>query len=437
MTLLNEAGQPMPKIAAEENPEVAFSLIQPDREDARIKVIGVGGGGGNATQRMADVEIDNVEFVCVNTDAQALRSMRVGHRVQIGRETTKGLGAGATPERGRAAAEESLEALAGLVADADMLFITAGMGGGTGTGAAPVIAQLARDRDVLTVAVVTRPFAFEGERRRRIAEEGIEALRAHVDSLITIPNDRLIAEFGPDMSLEQGFAEADNVLYGAVRGISDLIVRPGMINVDFADVRTVMAQKGLAMMGSGTARGETRAQEATEQAISSRLLDEVEISDARGMLVNVTTNRSLTMHEFEVIGGLLQPLCAEDATLVMGTACSDDIGDALQVTIVVAGYASGAAEPAAAGAEAGAAEPAPAAAAGIRTVSLDSARDRLARASRAERTAEQTAEQAAAPGAAPAEAAPAETLAVEGNVVRRTAGPQGFDIPAYLRKQHD
>ena len=431
MTLLNEAGQPLPKTAAADNPEVAFSLIQPDREDARIKVIGVGGGGGNATQRMADVEIDNVEFVCVNTDAQALRSMRVGHRLQIGRETTKGLGAGATPERGRAAAEESLEALAGLVADADMLFITAGMGGGTGTGAAPVIAQLARDRDVLTVAVVTRPFAFEGERRRRIADEGIEALRAHVDSLITIPNDRLIAEFGPDMSLEQGFAEADNVLYGAVRGISDLIVRPGMINVDFADVRTVMAQKGLAMMGSGTARGETRAQEATEQAISSRLLDEVEISDARGMLVNVTTNRSLTMHEFEVIGGLLQPLCAEDATLVMGTACSDDIGDALQVTIVVAGYASGAAEPAA-DAAAAAAAPAPSPAAGIRTVSLDSARDRLARASRAERTAEQTAEPPAEPAAAPA-----ETLAVEGNVVRRTAGPQGFDIPAYLRKQHD
>ena len=226
MTLLNEAGQPAPKTAADDSPEVAFPLIQPDREDARIKVIGVGGGGGNATQRMADVEIDNVEFVCVNTDAQALRGMRVGHRVQIGRETTKGLGAGATPERGQAAAEESVDVLAGLVEDADMLFITAGMGGGTGTGAAPVIARLARERDVLTVAVVTRPFAFEGERRRRVAEEGIEALRAHVDSLITIPNDRLITEFGPDMSLEQGFAEADNVLYGAVRGISDLIVRP-------------------------------------------------------------------------------------------------------------------------------------------------------------------------------------------------------------------
>ena len=432
MTLLNEAGQPAPKAAADDSPEVAFPLIQPDREDARIKVIGVGGGGGNATQRMADVEIDNVEFVCVNTDAQALRGMRVGHRVQIGRETTKGLGAGATPERGQAAAEESVDVLAGLVEDADMLFITAGMGGGTGTGAAPVIARLARERDVLTVAVVTRPFAFEGERRRRVAEEGIEALRAHVDSLITIPNDRLITEFGPDMSLEQGFAEADNVLYGAVRGISDLIVRPGMINVDFADVRTVMAQKGLAMMGTGTARGETRAQEATEQAINCRLLDEFEISDARGMLVNVTTNRSLTMHEYQLIGELLQPLRAADATLVMGTACNDEVGDALQVTIVVAGYAGGAEEAPAAEAPAAAPERPPAA--GVRTVSLDSARDRLARASRAERTAERK------PAPAEAEAAPAaaETLAVEGNLARRAGGPgQGFDIPAYLRKQHD
>ena len=432
MTLLNEAGQPAPKTAADDSPEVAFPLIQPDREDARIKVIGVGGGGGNATQRMADVEIDNVEFVCVNTDAQALRGMRVGHRVQIGRETTKGLGAGATPERGQAAAEESVDVLAGLVEDADMLFITAGMGGGTGTGAAPVIARLARERDVLTVAVVTRPFAFEGERRRRVAEEGIEALRAHVDSLITIPNDRLITEFGPDMSLEQGFAEADNVLYGAVRGISDLIVRPGMINVDFADVRTVMAQKGLAMMGTGTARGETRAQEATEQAINCRLLDEFEISDARGMLVNVTTNRSLTMHEYQLIGELLQPLRAADATLVMGTACNDEVGDALQVTIVVAGYAGGAEEAPAAEAPAAAPERPPAA--GVRTVSLDSARDRLARASRAERTAERK------PAPAEAEAAPAaaETLAVEGNLARRAGGPgQGFDIPAYLRKQHD
>ena len=434
MTLLNEAGQPAPKEAAAAEAEIAFAPVQPDCEDARIKVIGVGGGGGNATQRMADVEIDNVDFICVNTDAQALRNMHVGHRVQIGRETTKGLGAGATPERGRAAAEESMEVLAGLVEGTDMLFLTAGMGGGTGTGAAPVIAQLARERDVLTVAVVTRPFAFEGERRRRIADEGIEALREHVDSLITIPNDRLITELGPDLSLEQGFAEADNVLYGAVRGISDLIVRPGIINVDFADVRTVMAQKGLAMMGTGTARGEARAQEATEQAVSSRLLDEVEISDARGMLVNVTTNRSLTMHEYKVIGDMLKPLCAGNAMLVMGTACSEEIGDALQVTIVVAGYAGGEEEPAAA--EAPAAAPAQPAAAGVRTVSLDSARDRLARAGRAERTAERK----AAPAEAEAESAPAaaETLAVEGNLARRAGGPgQGFDIPAYLRKQHD
>ena len=336
MTLLNES-VPAERAGTREAGPV-FTPVQKETAEARIRVIGVGGGGGNAVQRMAQENISNVDLICVNTDVQALKLMRHGgETVQIGRETTRGLGAGANPEVGRKAAQESREILEGHLDSTEMLFITAGMGGGTGTGAAPVIAELAREKSLLTVAVVTRPFSFEGEKRTRLAEEGIATLRQHVDSIITIPNDRLLE--GQGATMEEAFAAADSVLHNAVRGISDLIVRPGMINVDFADVRTVMAKKGLTMMGSGHAAGEHRAEEAVECAINSRLLEEVDIQGARGMLVNVTTGpeHALTMSEFSIIGERLRPLCAEGADLVIGTARNEDIGDALQVTVVAAG----------------------------------------------------------------------------------------------------
>ena len=321
--------------------ELVFAPVQPDQEDARIKVIGVGGGGGNATQRMDSGMSEHVEIICVNTDAQVLRDLKVGHPVQIGRETTSGLGAGADPEIGRQAALESKDTLSGLVENTDMLFITAGMGGGTGTGAAPVIAELAREAGVLTVAVVTRPFTFEGNLRGNLAEQGIRELSVYVDSIITIPNDRLISELGDDISMEDAFVEADKVLHGAVCGISDLILRPGTINVDFADVRTVMKQKGLAMMGTGIAEGEHRAIEATQQAVNCRLLDEVNITNARAMLVNVTTTRQgLGLSEFNLIAEELKPLLDRGAQVVMGTTHDEYMGDKLKVTLVVAGFGS-------------------------------------------------------------------------------------------------
>ena len=339
MTLINGIDTADSSAPAEEMAELVFTPVQPDQEDARIKVIGVGGGGGNATQRMERDLASNVEVFCVNTDAQVLRNLKVGQPVQIGRETTKGLGAGAQPEVGRKAALESREALAGLVENTDMLFITAGMGGGTGTGAAPVITELAKEAGVLTVAVVTRPFSFEGQQRCRLAEEGIRELSAHVDSIITIPNDRLMSELAPDVSMEDAFIEADKVLHGAVCGISDLILRPGMINVDFADVRTVMRRQGMAMMGTGVAEGENRAVEATRQAINCRLLDEVDINDARAMLVNVTsTRKGLALPEFSQIAEELKPLQAENAQVVMGTTYDEHMEDRLKVTIVVAGF---------------------------------------------------------------------------------------------------
>ncbi len=320
--------------------DLAFGLVKNDPPQARIKVMGVGGGGGNAVQRMVRDTIDHVQLICVNTDSQALRSVDVERQVHIGRETTQGLGAGANPEMGRQAAMESRDQLLEFVRKTEMLFITAGMGGGTGTGAAPVIAEMARELDILTVAVVTMPFKFEGVQRRRVAEQGIAQLREHVDSLITIPNDRLLSELGPDVELDEAFSQADAVLHSAVRGISDLITRPGRINVDFADVREVMAQQGLAMMGCGMATGADRAREASQQAINSRFLEDIEIINACGMLVNVTSNGSLTLGEYNAIAEMLQPLQADDAKVVIGTAVDEQMEDRLQVTIVAAGFES-------------------------------------------------------------------------------------------------
>ena len=318
--------------------EIVFAPVQPTSEDARIRVIGIGGGGGNAVQRMEADMAGHVEVFCINTDAQALRNVKVGQPVQIGHETTKGLGAGASPEVGRQAAMESRDLLAGLVENVDMLFITAGMGGGTGTGAAPVIAEMAKETGALTVAVVTRPFCFEGVPRGRAAEEGIRELGDNVDSIITIPNDRLISELSPDITMEEAFAEADKVLHGAVFGISDLILCPGIINVDFADVRTVMRQRGLAMMGTGIAEGENRAGEAAKQAINCRLLDSVDIANAQAMLVNVTTSGDLSLPEFSQIADDLKPLLDADAQIVMGTTRDLSLENQLKVTIVVAGF---------------------------------------------------------------------------------------------------
>ena len=340
MTLIKGVAGTEDPGAKEDTVELVFEPIQESMgQDARIKVIGVGGGGGNATQRMRSEMSNSVEVICVNTDAQVLRDLKVGRAVQIGRETTQGLGAGSNPDIGRQAALESREQLIGLVDDADMLFITAGMGGGTGTGAAPVIARLAREAGILTVAVVTRPFSFEGDNRAQFAEQGIREISAHVDSIITIPNDRLLSELGDDIRMDDAFLEADKVLHRAVSGISDLILCPGTINVDFADVRTVMAQKGMAMMGTGVAEGAQRAIEATQQAINCQLLDEVNITNARAMLVNVTTARDgLKLSEFGQVAEELKPLLAPNAQNVMGTTYDESLGDQIKVTLVVAGY---------------------------------------------------------------------------------------------------
>ena len=274
-----------------------FELVDQTPQQAVIKVIGVGGGGGNAVNHMVASNIEGVEFICANTDSQALRDISARTVLQLGANLTKGLGAGTNPDVGRKAAEEDRERIAEVLQGTDMVFITTGMGGGTGTGAAPVIAQIAKEMGILTVAVVTRPFPFEGRRRLQIADEGIRALAEHVDSLITIPNEKLLTILGKDASLLSAFAKADDVLAGAVRGISDIIKRPGMINVDFADVRTVMSEMGMAMMGTGSATGSNRAREATEEAVRNPLLADVVLNGARGILVNITAGPDLSLGE--------------------------------------------------------------------------------------------------------------------------------------------
>ena len=314
-----------------------FQIVDNVPETAEIKVIGVGGGGGNAVRHMISQAVDGVEFICANTDSQALKDIERATLLQLGGGITKGLGAGANPEVGRQAALEDRDRIAEVISGADMVFITAGMGGGTGTGAAPIVADVARELGILTVAVVTRPFGFEGRKRQAIAEEGIRQLKDRVDSLITVPNEKLLAVLGKSTSLLQAFAAANDVLLGAVQGIADLIIRPGMINVDFADVKTVMSEMGMAMMGSGRSTGEGRARIAAEAAVLSPLLEDIDLQGARGILVNITAGPELSLGEFSEVGDTVEEFASDNATVVVGTVIDPDMGDEIRVTVVATG----------------------------------------------------------------------------------------------------
>ncbi len=314
-----------------------FELVENSSQNAVIKVVGVGGGGGNAVRHMLANHIEGVEFICANTDAQALKELSGKTVIQLGGNITKGLGAGANPEVGRQAALEDRERIAEALKGADMVFITAGMGGGTGTGGAPVVAEVARDLGILTVAVVTKPFPFEGGKRMKVAEAGLAELARNVDSLITIPNEKLLSVLGKNTTLLDAFSSANDVLLGAVQGIADLIMRPGMINVDFADVKTVMSEMGMAMMGSGISRGENRAREAAEMAIRSPLLEDINLQGARGILINITSGPNLNLGEFSEIGAIVEEIAADSATVVVGTAIDPEMTDELKVTVVATG----------------------------------------------------------------------------------------------------
>jgi cell division protein FtsZ len=314
-----------------------YELMEEHSEEAVIKVIGVGGGGGNAIEHMVTQTIQGVEFIAANTDSQALRNSSAHVTLQLGSDVTKGLGAGANPEIGRRAAEEDRETIRQALEGADMVFIAAGMGGGTGTGAAPVVAEIAKEMGILTVAVVTKPFPFEGKKRMSYAVQGIEFLSKHVDSLITIPNEKLLKVLGAGTSLLDAFKAANNVLLGAVQGIAELITRSGLINVDFADVKTVMSEMGTAMMGSGVATGADRAEEAASAAISSPLLEDVDLAGARGILVNITAGLDLSIDEFETVGNAVKAFASENATVVVGTVIDPDMTDEIRVTVVATG----------------------------------------------------------------------------------------------------
>jgi len=314
-----------------------FELMDAYSQNAVIKVIGVGGGGGNAVAHMVTSGIEGVEFLCINTDAQALKHSKVKTALQIGCNITKGLGAGADPEIGRQAAMEDRDRIIEMIEGCDMLFITAGMGGGTGTGAAPVVAQVAKELGILTVAVVTRPFEMEGGKRSLVANHGLAELGKYVDSLITIPNQKLLTVLGAKTTLLDAFKSANHVLQGAVQGIAELITRPGLINVDFADVRTVMSETGMAMMGSGVARGENRAKEAAEAAVSSPLLEDINLSGAHGILVNVTAGMDLSIGEFQEVGNIVKQFASDDATVVVGTVIDPELSDEMRVTVVATG----------------------------------------------------------------------------------------------------
>jgi len=314
-----------------------FVLADTENQGAIIKVVGVGGGGGNAVTHMVNSGIEGVDFVCINTDAQALKHSKVKTSLQIGVNITKGLGAGADPEVGRQAAMEDRDRIVELIEGSDMIFITAGMGGGTGTGAAPIVAQVAKELGILTVAVVTKPFEMEGNKRTSLAEQGINELHKYVDSLITIPNQKLLTVLGGDMTLLDAFKTANQVLQGAVQGIAELITRSGMINVDFADVRTVMAETGMAMMGSGQASGENRARAAAEAAISSPLLEDVNLSGAHGLLINVTAGMDLRTSEFHLVGETVKQFASDDATVVVGYVIDPEMTDQIRVTVVATG----------------------------------------------------------------------------------------------------
>lgn len=314
-----------------------FELMDNYNQEAVIKVIGVGGGGGNAVQHMVAADIEGVEFICANTDAQALKNMASRTTLQLGTGITKGLGAGANPNVGRESALEDRERIAEVLQGADMVFITAGMGGGTGTGAAPVVAEVAKELGILTVAVVTKPFPFEGSKRMRIAQEGVQQLAQHVDSLITIPNEKLLSVLGKNLTLLDAFKAANDVLLGAVKGIAELITRPGLINVDFADVKTVMSEMGMAVMGTGVASGEGRAREAAERAIACPLLEDVDIAGANGILVNITAGLNFSVGEFEEVGNTVKEFASDEATVVVGTVIDPELDDELRVTVVATG----------------------------------------------------------------------------------------------------
>ncbi|MEY4358104.1 MAG: hypothetical protein RL469_1430 [Pseudomonadota bacterium] len=314
-----------------------FELMDAYNQSAVIKVLGIGGGGGNAVSHMVNTGIEGVDFMCINTDSQALKHSNVKTAIQIGANITKGLGAGANPDIGRQAAMEDRDRIIELIQGTDMLFLTAGMGGGTGTGAAPIVAQIARELGILTVAVVTRPFNMEGGKRAAVADVGMSELAKHVDSLITIPNQKLLTVLGPKTTLLDAFKSVNGVLQGAVQGIADLITRPGLINVDFADVRTVMSETGMAMMGSGHASGEERARVAAEMAVSSPLLEDVNLAGARGILVNVTAGMDLAIGEFEEVGNVVRQFASDDATVVVGTVIDPELSGELRVTVVATG----------------------------------------------------------------------------------------------------
>jgi cell division protein FtsZ len=317
--------------------KMQFTLEDGVPHGAVIKVVGVGGGGGNAVEHMVRSNVEGVEFICANTDAQALRNASTRTVLQLGGQVTKGLGAGANPDVGRQSAIEDRERIAELLQGADMVFVTAGMGGGTGTGAAPIVAEVAKDLGILTVAVVTKPFPFEGRKRMQVADAGIAALREHVDSLITIPNEKLQAVLGGGTTLLDAFKAANDVLLGAVKGISDLITKGGVINVDFADVRTVMSEMGMAMMGTGTAQGENRAEEAARKAISCPLLEDVDLQGARGLLINITGNSDISLEEYTLVNQIISDMAHPDANIITGTAIDPEMGDALSVTVVATG----------------------------------------------------------------------------------------------------
>ena len=314
-----------------------FEFMDTQSQSAVIKVVGVGGGGGNAVEHMVQENLDGVDFICANTDAQALKNSSARSTIQIGTNITKGLGAGANPEIGREAALEDRERIQEMLTGSDMIFITAGMGGGTGTGGAPIVAQVAKEMGILTVAVVTKPFSFEGKKRTDIAADGIEELKGYVDSLITIPNEKLLSVLGKNVSLLDAFKAGNDVLLGAVQGIAELITRPGLINVDFADVRTVMSEMGMAMMGSGKSTGENRAREAAEAAIASPLLEDVNLSGARGILVNVTAGMDMSIGEFEEVGNTVKEFASDNATVVVGTVIDPEMSGELRVTVVATG----------------------------------------------------------------------------------------------------
>ncbi|MFK8010476.1 MAG: cell division protein FtsZ [Marinicellaceae bacterium] len=314
-----------------------FEIMENDSNGAVIKVIGLGGGGGNTVQQMVEADINGVEFICANTDIQALEKTQCKNIIRIGQNVTKGLGAGANPEVGRQAALEDRERIKEVLLNTDMVFITAGMGGGTGTGAAPVVAQIAKEMNILTVAVVTKPFPFEGKRRMNVAEKGIQELEQYVDSLITIPNAKLLSHFDRDVTLLNAFKASNDVLHGAVQGISDLITCPGMVNVDFADVKTVMSEMGMAMMGTGIGRGDDRAAVATELAINSPLLEDIDMNGAKGILVNITAGMDLTLGETQEIGEMVNEYTSDNSTVVIGTAIDMDMDGEIRVTVVATG----------------------------------------------------------------------------------------------------